>query len=171
MVNYGHNMGSLKNSTFFTRFLASEFEKIRGPSLFPRVLKAWSPDHPTQSEAFIFFAINCKFERDQFIKMWNGVQVNGFLIKADKEKELETSKMQIKALEEQLAKYKCCVCLDFYHAGDVGGLTCGHVGHKECLSAAVTISKKCPKCRKPHPTVVVLDEGERMEVEITDILI
>ena len=70
--------------------------------------------------------------------MWNGVQVNGFLIKADKEKELETSKMQIKALEEPLAKYKCCVCLDFYHAGgDVGSLICEHVGHKDCLSAAV----------------------------------
>ena len=99
-------------------------------------------------------------------KQWKNLQ-----LKADKEKELETSKMQIKALEEQLAKYKCCVCLDFYHAGDVGSLTCGHVGHKDCLSAAVTILKKCPKCRKPHPTVVVLDEGERMEVEITDILI
>ena len=91
-------------------------------------------------------------------------------LKADKEKELETTIMKIQALEEQLAKYKCCVCLDFYHAGDVGSLTCGHVGHKECLSAAVTISKKCPKCRKPHPTVVVLaDEGERMEVELSNI--
>ena len=90
-------------------------------------------------------------------------------LKADKEKELETTIMKIQALEEQLAKYKCCVCLDFYHAGDVGSLTCGHVGHKECLSAAVTISKKCPKCRKPHPTVVVLDEGEKMEVETSNI--
>ena len=70
-------------------------------------------------------------------------------LKADKEKELETSKMKIKALEEQLAKYKCCVCLDFYHAGDVGSLTCGHVGHKECLSAAVPSQRSAPSAGNP----------------------
>ena len=104
MVNYGHNMGSLKNSTFFTRFLSAEFEKNRGPSQFPRVLKAWSPDHPTQSEAFIFFAINCKFERDQFIKMWNGVQVHGFLIKVKHAVGDEEWQRRSKKAEAELAE-------------------------------------------------------------------